>query len=329
MKSGTACGSALLLVLLCSACGSSPTSPTMPGPTPTPPVPATITITGHVSATQTNAPLGGLSVALGTTTTTTDGSGTFSASMLPAANVSLMLTGSGIVPRTIRVAATNTRDVTADAIALGSGFDLNFYRQFIRDGLDTPAANYPLRRWTKQPQILLKTVDEAGTAINGPTLASTEQALRESLPLWTGGQFQAAITRGTDSRAGQSGWLTILWSTERPAGKCGNSGVGQDGGTITLYPYGNCQCGSNVVVMYPRLVKHELGHAMGFFHTDAQSDVMYGGQLTFAPTGVCDAQPSVRERYHAAIAYQRPVGNSDPDQDPLGVVNLAPLRAIQ
>jgi hypothetical protein len=29
----------------------------------------------------------------------------------------------------------------------------------------------------------------------------------------------------------------------------------------------------------------------------------------------CDALPSARECYHAAIAYSRPVGNVDPDDD--------------
>jgi hypothetical protein len=29
----------------------------------------------------------------------------------------------------------------------------------------------------------------------------------------------------------------------------------------------------------------------------------------------CDLQPSAREKYHAAIAYSRPVGNRDPDDD--------------
>jgi hypothetical protein len=48
---------------------------------------------------------------------------------------------------------------------------------------------------------------------------------------------------------------------------------------------------------------------MGFYHTDSQNDVMSDG-------GTCDEEPSGRERYHAAIAYARPPGNSDPDNDP-------------
>ena len=39
----------------------------------------------------------------------------------------------------------------------------------------------------------------------------------------------------------------------------------------------------------------------------------------------CDAPLSARELAHAAIAYARPIGNVDPDTDPAGTVNLAPL----
>ena len=62
--------------------------------------------------------------------------------------------------------------------------------------------------------------------------------------------------------------------------------------------------------MYPWLVRHELGHAFGYWHTDNPTDVMYG----IAGLG-CEGMPSARERYHAAIAYSRPVGNRDPDDD--------------
>jgi len=318
----------LLLALLCAACsGGSPTAPApTPTPTPTPP-PTMITVTGHVIATNGNQPLGGLTAALGGQVATTDGSGTFSATFLPMSVLQLRLDGSAIVTRSLTVSTTSTRDVTVDAISLTNGFDLTFYRELVRDGLERPNTLQQLRRWTRAPQIYLKTIDEAGAAINEPTLASTEQAIREAIPVWTAGQFGASITRGTETRVGAAGWLTIVWSLDRPVGRCGQANVGLEGGSITLFPNNACKCGSNVVTMFPRGVKHELGHAMGYWHTDAPTDVMYAGQLMQAPTGICDAQPSARERLHAAIAYRRPVGNFDPDTDPSTVVTLAPMRA--
>jgi hypothetical protein len=57
-----------------------------------------------------------------------------------------------------------------------------------------------------------------------------------------------------------------------------------------------------------------------FYRQFVVSDAMYG-----KANNVCDAPLSARERYHAAIAYARPVGNVDPDTDPAGTVNLAPM----
>jgi hypothetical protein len=59
---------------------------------------------------------------------------------------------------------------------------------------------------------------------------------------------------------------------------------------------------------------------MGFFHTDSSDDVMFSEDVQ------CTREVSARERYHAAIAYARPVGNSDPDTDPGGTVYIERLR---
>jgi hypothetical protein len=59
---------------------------------------------------------------------------------------------------------------------------------------------------------------------------------------------------------------------------------------------------------------------LGFFHTDSKSDLMWGGTWSDP-----NQQPSGRELYHAAIAYRRPVSNTDPDSDPSSLVNLTPL----
>jgi hypothetical protein len=58
---------------------------------------------------------------------------------------------------------------------------------------------------------------------------------------------------------------------------------------------------------------------MGFWHVDNSQDVM--SNRTFS----CHTMPSSRERFHAGIAYARPVGNTDPDIDPSTTVRAAPM----
>lgn len=304
----------VLLALLCAACGSS--SPAAPTPTPVPPTPTTYTIAGTVTATNGGQALSGLQVDLSGQSTTTNGSGTFSYTLTSGSSARLTLTGASIVPRALTVSTAAARTLTVGAIGLGGGFDLGFYRQFVRNAFE--GGNEPLRRWTRAPQVYLRTIDDAGAAVDSQTLDATDAAIHEALPQWSG--YAAAVTRGTESRVGVSGWVTVIWRADASQAICGTSDVALEGGSMQLFYRrgGGCRCSGGPEIT-PRTVKHELGHAMGFFHTDNAGDIMAPG------VPGCDAQPSARELLHAAIAYSRPVGNVDPDSDPASAVSLAPM----
>jgi hypothetical protein len=142
-------GLMIVVALVVSACGgSSPAAPSVLPPVVPPVVvpPAVATITGHVTATNGGQPLSGLSASLGTITTTTDGSGSFTAQTAPTFSTTLRLTGASIVPRTLTVGAAASRDVVVTAITLGGSFDLNFYRQFVRNAFEASITLQPLRR---------------------------------------------------------------------------------------------------------------------------------------------------------------------------------------
>lgn len=294
-------GAAALSLALVGCGGGSSAAPTAPSTT----MPATPqTLTGRLAATLDGAPLAGATVTAGGTAVTTDTSGGFT---LPASAFPMTLTlqGPGFVTRGITLRSAPAGALAVDAFRLDGQFDLTFYRQFVRGQLETGSVQ-PLTRRTAAPSIYLRTVDEAGAAMSAAQLDSTEAAIRSVAATWTGGQFGiASLVRGSD--AAPAGWITVRWHATATS-YCGLTDIGGD--VLDLaYKTSGCGC-SGGVALRPRTVKHELGHAFGYWHTDSSGDLM-------APSVAgCDADPSARERYHAALAYKRPAGNRDPDSDP-------------
>jgi hypothetical protein len=179
-------------------------------------------------------------------------------------------------------------------------FSLSFYRQMTQDGFERPASPRPLSRWTRPPLIYLQTIDDRNAPVDARLLDQTAAALINTTALWTGGAFGVAgLERGTGTREGQPQWITVKWST---SGVCGTSGgVGLEAISITMnWRRPECTCG-------PLVAKHELGHVLGYWHTDSPNDLMVA---TFQ--GICDKQPSDRELFHAKVAYSQVNGSLDP-----------------
>lgn len=191
---------------------------------------------------------------------------------------------------------------SAAPLALSGTFDSVFFKAFVQNGYESPGRLEPVRRLPGPLRIYMRTADDAGRAIDAVTLASTARVIVESVGIWSGDQFGVTeILRGTSTREKVAGWLTIKWSSVPTANSCGRSTVGIDGGYIEFNDLGDCSCGTPSRI-YPRLVRHELGHAMGYYHTDRASDVMYGRAV--APEA-CDLQPSERERRYAKYLYSQ------------------------
>ena len=180
------------------------------------------------------------------------------------------------------------------------GFEPAFYRAFLQNGFESPDRLEPVRILPGPFRLYLKTVADDGRAIDQVTLDTTEQVLLHIAGTWSGETYGViAIERGRSSRERVPGWITVKWTSSFAAGTCGRSTVGVDGGFIELDASGACSCGMATRV-YPRLVRHELGHAMGYYHTDDAADVMYGRTVS---AEACDLLPSDRERRHARFAY--------------------------
>jgi hypothetical protein len=319
-----AAGAALLLIFGCSSAKSSnPVEPTDPS-VPVAPVPTVFE--GRAVATVTGEPISGASVSLGTLKTESDRNGAFRFQWQDNVTLSrLELTSPRIVPRSLVVSVASSRKFTVDAIPLDHGFDLDYYRRLVRQGLERPGSLAPLRRWTRAPRVYLKTVDEAGLPIDTETLRQTEVALVADAAAWTGGRFGIEeVVRGGDTREGVAGWITIKWPNPVVPGICAQAQVAVEGGWIELN-YLNPPCACEGTRIGRGTVRHELGHAMGFYHTDEPGDLLHS---TLDRTMRCEGHASSRERYHAAIAYGRPVGNTDPDNDPGITVYSSPTLPV-
>jgi hypothetical protein len=214
--------------------------------------------------------------------------------------------------------SVSNRTATIDVIQLKTPFDLPFFQRIARNALETEGALEPLRPLSAAPRIHIRTVDERGQPVDGRMVSLVENALRDAAAGWSGGRFPIEIvSRGSETRQGQQGWITVLWPNPGDDTLCGRATIGTTTGFIELhYRNESCGCGSNAIA--PATVRHELGHVYGYWHSNSSSDVMYG------KAKACDQKPSSRELAHAKYMYSRSAGNLDPDTDPSGTTLRVP-----
>ena len=288
-----------------------PTPTPAPAPTPTPtPAPTTYTLSGTLTATNGGQPLRGATLDVAGVSAMTDGSGRYTLDLpLNTPSPSFAISGAGLVTHTGFLRNGGSRNLDLDAIQTGGLFSLEFYRQLVRGTLLTSPES-SLMRWTANPNIYIRTKDTGGRDVEPEVLALVADWVDRSIPLWTNGSLRrGTLETGAPDRPGTRGWMVVEFVREMSADYCGRSPVGTNPGRVTLND-DRCNCGS--VKVPAGVMLHEMGHALGFGHVSDRGSVMYR-QL---PGGCPTPALSALEQHHAAIAYRRPVGNTDPDDDP-------------
>jgi hypothetical protein len=275
-----------VIALIVAACGGSSTAPTPlaatpPVSAPTTPTPSLITIQVTVTDTITGATVGPFMQ---------------TATSLP---VRVAVSAPGYFTReTVVRTTTPTVDLFPER-----GFDLAFYRQLVRD-------DFQKNRGFIEPSWVLEQAPsfylevEGAKGVSAEVGARLEAVARQTVPALTGGKFQ--VTRwetGPTPRAPQAGWIVIERADLGPD-ICGQATIGAVAGHIWLHSDNVCNLSG--------VFAHEIGHALGFFHVNSPSALMYPQARR---SNISDA-PIERERDHAAFAYKRPRGSRDIDVDP-------------
>jgi hypothetical protein len=313
---GSALAVAAIVTSVLSATCHGPAAPSPPHGDASPPHGSGFTLSGRVIGTVTGEPIGHATVTLPGTTVVTNADGTFALTETVSDIRQVVVTGDGLIARTSRL-SVGARDVTIDVIQNRVPFDLGFYRRLARNAFEAEGDSLePLRPIRTAPRIHIRTVDEANRPIDAATLDLVESALRDAAPIWSAGKLPiATIERGSGSRVGQEGWITLRWMIEEEGETCGRATLGTTTGFIEIqYRNPDCHCGSLDDVA-PRTIRHELGHVYGYWHTGENRDVMSGIPW---PRRLCNQTPSSREVEHSKYMYSRLPGNLDPDTDPAG-----------
>jgi hypothetical protein len=322
-------------LLVASSCGGS--SPSSSGPPTTPtappaPAPATWSIGGRVIDAIDGQGVAGAKLTFASFPEVTanpegrwsvEGTGASPGAAVVVATIS----APGFHPRETRIEwRTGGRsDVELSLMPDRAPFSLDFFRAFVRNGLEGGSeALEPIRRWTSNPNFYLNAINPRNQQrIVASEIAVIEQAVRDAVPQLTGGrltvgEFVVGDTPGTQRR----GYIDIELVYEPDGDYCGKAFVGSNPGRITLN-YERCIVSWCRDPISANIVAHEVGHAMGFWHTP--DGTMYRVMNNCRSTTFTEM-----ERVHAAIAYQRPAGNRDIDQDPIDfrALDAEPPREI-
>jgi hypothetical protein len=290
-------------------------------------------LAGNITGTILKQPLAGVSVSVRSRSATTDVNGFFRLNDVGEGILVVRISGERIYPHTTIVRTTDTRYVQLDAIEKKSGFHLEFYRELARGNHPAEGNMFPIHRWTNSiaPTFYIDTNASATDdgVITQRTIDTTHHVITQVLPVFSGNTYSTALIHVREFSRHNFDAIpdnSIVISYDDTLYLRGGVGL-----TVTEPDFASMTASSmnkvwifvlNREALYTasgisreEIVAHELGHGFGYRHTSLLPSVMkkigpYGGLF------------SEYDKLHMAIMYNRPVGNTDIDNDPVPTAKL-------
>lgn len=215
------------------------------------------------------------------------------------ASTPISVSATGFITRNTTLAINGARTgVDISLIALASPFSIDFYRELLRGSADNNGLLQQNFRWESSPSFYINTRN-GSSEMSEAVIADLVAMLPSIVTQVSDGRLSAQrIETGTDTRPIVAGWINVEYTTS--ISSCGAAAVG--GNLVRINPI----CSDLTTVGL-----HETTHALGFWHHTQVGGLMSRVQ----PTARARALSAI-EAFHTKIAFSRPRGNRDPDNDP-------------
>jgi hypothetical protein len=227
-----------------------------------------------------------------------DGAYTLQGPGVPGSKL-LMISAPGYLTRNTAAAISNTRvGVDIDVISLASPFSLSFYRELLRGSADNGGNLQMNFRWESSPNFYIN-MRNGSSDMSPAVIADLVAWLPALVTQVSDGRLSAQrIETGTETRPQIAGWINIEYTTA-----ISSCGLGSVGGNLARI---NPICSDLTFVGL-----HEVTHVLGFWH-----HTQFGGLMSRVGPDTRLRGLSAIEAFHTKIAFSRPRGNTDPDNDP-------------
>ncbi len=295
-----------IAIVLC-VCAVESCKSSNPAPPPPPPPPIKVTQTGRITDILSKHPLSGVTIAGADSTATTNANGDYSLTYTKGTAPVLTMSKANYVTRTTFPAHG------PDYKNIPDSFNMTEFNNICRNQgstvrWSTEQSNKPvfyITSFTKDPvpQDLKNIIYDV---------------IRNDLPKISNNFFSGAsiIEEPDYNKVPTSGAFVFIYDKKA----VGSSEISNENGNERYYArveLGGSNANDSEHIFNKSIVLHEAGHGVGFTgHASAQNSIMWqDGDRAPSPTQI--------DVNNGAVLYDRPVGNSSPDNDPSAVASSA------